>query len=264
MGKLLELAEVDPSRTVLEVGPGTGSLTEELLTRAGRVVAVEIDSGLCQLLAERFGDRGTLKLLCCDALAGKHHLAGEMLASLGDEADLVANLPYNLATPLLAECLISTWRALRGGGGCRFGRLTFTVQREVAERLSAAPGCADYGPLAVLVALLGKLRLGAGVPATAFWPRPKIASRMVRIDFDPAAATRLVDVGRLQALLATAFGQRRKQIGSIIRRKQQHFSPQAIEAALTAARIDRSLRPQDIPPDQYLSMADALGQQGSP
>jgi len=260
MGKLLELAEVGPSQTVLEVGPGTGSLTEELLERAGKVVAVEIDRGLCQLLSEKFHNRGMLTLLCRDALAGKHQLAGEVLAALGDEADLVANLPYNIATPLLAECLVGAWLALRGGGGCRFCRLTFTVQREVADRLAAAPGSADYGSLSVLVALLGRLRLGTNVPASAFWPRPKVASRIVRIDFDPAAAARLADVDRLQTLLATAFGQRRKQIGSIFRRKQQPFSPQALEAALTAAGIDRSLRPQDIPPDQYLSMANALGQ----
>jgi 16S rRNA (adenine1518-N6/adenine1519-N6)-dimethyltransferase len=258
MRKLLELAEIDSRATVLEVGPGTGSLTEELLARAGKVVAVEIDRGLCQLLRDRFKGRDKLALLCCDALARKHRLAEEVVGALGPSAELVSNLPFNIATPLLAECLVSSWRALHGQGGCRFDRLTFTVQKEVAGRLAAKPGNSDYGRASVLAPLLGQLRLGSVVPASAFWPRPKVASRMVRIDFDPTSARRVRDVERLSGLLAVAFSQRRKQIGSIVRRKQGHFEPEALDAALGAAGVDRSLRPQDVEPEKYLCMANSL------
>jgi len=264
MGKLLELAEIAPAAVVLEVGPGSGSLTEELVCRAGMVVAVEVDRGLCRLLYERFAGRERLTILCCDALAGKHRLAGEVIEALGPSADLVSNLPYDIATPLLAECLVGSWRALRGQGGCRFNRLTFTVQREVADRLAARPGGGDYGPISVLVSLLGRLSLGSAVPASAFWPKPKVASRMVRIDFDPAAAQRLGDIDALNALLALAFGQRRKQIGSIRRRRKAAFVPAAMDAAMEESGVDRSRRPEELKPETYLVIANALAASRSP
>lgn len=260
LGKVLELAEVTAEQTVLEVGPGTGSLTEELLARAGRVVAVEIDRGLTELLRHRLGGRDKLTLVGGDVLAGKHEISPDVLAACGapqgeaSTACLVSNLPYNIATPLLAECLLLSWRALRGpGGACRFDRLTFTVQKELAERLVAGPGSSAYGPVSVLVALLGRWRLGPIVPASAFWPAPKVASRIVRIDFDAARAALLADAATLSATLSAAFGQRRKQVGTIFRRAW----PAAAEA-LPAAGVDPTWRAEQIAPEQYLALANAL------
>ncbi|MGA2265201.1 MAG: 16S rRNA (adenine(1518)-N(6)/adenine(1519)-N(6))-dimethyltransferase RsmA [Phycisphaerae bacterium] len=262
MAKLLELAEVPAGQTVLEIGPGTGSLTEELLTRGAKVVAVEIDKGLCRLLRQRLGDRGDLTLIQGDALSGKGQLSEAMLLALPPTVHLVANLPYSIATPLVAECLLHSWRVQAGQGrdkkSCRFDRLTFTVQREVADRLAAPPGGGDYGPVSVLVALLGRLRLGNALPALAFWPAPKVASRMVRIDLDLQAAAALKNVETLRALLALAFGQRRKQIGSIVRRKPAVFEAQALASAIAAAKITPTLRPQNVTPPQYLAAANAL------
>jgi 16S rRNA (adenine1518-N6/adenine1519-N6)-dimethyltransferase len=260
MAKLLELAEVPAGQTVLEIGPGTGSLTEELLTRGAKVVAVEIDKGLCRLLRQRLGDRGDLTLIQGDALSGKGQLSEAMLSALPPTVHLVANLPYNIATPLVAECLLHSWRVQAGQGplGCRFDRLTFTVQREVADRLAAPPGGRDYGPVSVLVALLGRVRLGNALPALAFWPAPKVASRMVRIDLDLQAAAALKNVETLRALLALAFAQRRKQIGSIVRRKPAVFEARALASAIAAAKITPTLRPQNVTPPQYLAAANAL------
>ncbi len=262
MGKLLELSGVSAGQTVLEVGAGTGSLTQELLTRGATVVAVEIDKGLCRLLRDYFKNRGGLTLIEGDVLSGKGELSPTVLSALAPVVHLVANLPYNIATPLVAECLVHSWRAQAGQGEdknlCRFDRLTFTVQREVADRLAADPGGSDYGPVSVLVALLGRLRLGSVLPALAFWPAPKVESRMVRIDFDLQAAAALQDVDTLRRLLVLAFGQRRKQIGSILRRKPATFAAQDLILALAAAGIDPSLRPQAITPPQYLAAANAL------
>jgi 16S rRNA (adenine1518-N6/adenine1519-N6)-dimethyltransferase len=260
MGKLLELAAPPAGATVLEVGAGTGSLTEELLARGAAVVAVEVDPGLCRVLRTRLGDREGFALIEADALAGKRGLSPAVSKALPATAHLVANLPYGIATPLVAECLVSSWRAQAGEAGCcRFDRLTFTVQREVADRLSASPGSKDYGPISVLVALLGRVRLGSAVPASAFWPAPRVASRMVRIDFDPAAAGELKNLQTLRALLAAAFGQRRKQIGSVLRRKAVGTDAEALADALERAGIDTSLRAEAIAPAQYLSAANALG-----
>ncbi len=260
MGKLLELAELPVGQAVLEVGAGTGSLTEELLARGAKVLAVEIDAGLCRVLRQRLAAHEGFRLIEADALSGKAGLSPAVRDALPPVVHLVANLPYSIATPLVVESLVSSWRARAGQAGhCCFERLTFTVQREVADRLAAEPGGRDYGPVSVLVALLGRLRLGRALPASAFWPVPKVTSRMVRIDFDPAAAGALKSVETLRTLLGVVFGQRRKQIGSILRRTRTGFGAQVLASAIAIAGIDPSLRAEAVAPGQYLAAANALG-----
>ena len=136
--------------------------------------------------------------------------------------------------------------------------MTFTVQQELADRMVARPGGSDYGPVSVLVSLLASLTLGSALPASAFWPAPKVTGRIVRIDFDQAAAQRVVDLDLLTAVLALSFGQRRKQIGSIVRRKDSPFPPDALAAALAAAGIDPTLRPEQVTPEAFAALAAAL------
>ena len=258
LGKLVELAELTGRETVLEVGPATASLTEELLERAAKVVAVEIDRGLCELLRRRLGERGNFVLIAGDVLATKHALSPAVLAELPADTHLVANLPYCVATPVLAECLVQSWRSARAGGGCGFERLTFTVQAEVAERLAAACGGGAYGRVSVLVALLGHIRLGSVLPAEAFWPRPKVASRIVRIDFDADLAARVANVDVLGEVLSLAFSQRRKQVRSMLRRKGAAFDAGAMASALAASGIEAPCRPPRVRPEQYRALANAL------
>ena len=260
MEKVLQLADLAGGETVLEVGPGTGSLTEELLARSAGVVAVEIDRGLAALLRDRLGNRGGFRLVEGDILAGKNAISEAVLALLPDTVHMVANLPYSIATPIVALCLCASHAAATGTSPevPMFERLTFTVQREVADRLASSPGPKAYGPVSVVVALLGRIAGGPVVPATAFWPRPKVASRIVRIDFDPTAAAALADTTVLRGLLASAFSQRRKQIGSIVRRKGLPWPPAALAAALDAADIDPTDRAERITPDQFRLAANAL------
>jgi 16S rRNA (adenine1518-N6/adenine1519-N6)-dimethyltransferase len=260
LGKVVELAELTGRETVLEVGAGTGALTEELLGRAAEVVAVEVDRGLCDLLRRRLGERSNFRLIRGDVLAGKHALSPAVLDAVRPGTHLVSNLPYHVATPLLVECLVQSWRAARGEGraACSFERLTFTVQKEVAARLTASPGSKAYGPVSVVVALLGRIRLGPAVPASAFWPRPNVAGRIVRIDFDGDRAGRLSDADTLAAVLRLAFGQRRKQIGSVSRRKSGALTGEALAAGLASAGIDPTGRPEATPPGQFLALANAL------
>ena len=263
LAKLLELAEIDSGQTVLEVGPGTGSLTEELLARAKRVVAVEIDRDLCRLLGDRLGGDEKLTLLCGDVLAGKHAMCPEVLDALGTSAVLVANLPYNIATPLVAICLEGTYRAQANpaqAGLCRFDRLTFTVQHEVADCLAAKPGSKDYGPVSILAALLGRAQLGPTIPPSAFWPRPGVVSRIVRLDFDIEAAGKLRDIDMLEKVIRLAFAQRRKQIHSAARRKGAGIDLAVFDDALAAAGIERSVRPEQVSPEQYLLLANFLAE----
>lgn len=257
MRKLLEDAAVAGDETVLEVGPGTGSLSEELIARAGRVVAVELDKGLAALLRRRFAAEPKLTLIEGDALASKHAISPAVLQAVAPKAKLVANLPYNIATPLVAECLLQSYHSLRGRG-VRFDSLTFTVQEEVAQRLVTREG-RECGPVSIMVALLGRARLGSFVPKTAFWPAPKIDSRIVRIDFDETLASRIGNIDLLRRILDMAFTQRRKSILATSRARGAPVGHDPLAAALHSVGIDHAARADRIAPEDYLRLVWELG-----
>ncbi|HDY66089.1 MAG TPA: ribosomal RNA small subunit methyltransferase A [Phycisphaerae bacterium] len=266
MGKLLEIAELRGNETILEVGAGTGSLTEELLraTPAGRVIAVEIDRGLAGLLRNRFAEqlsiRSNLTLIEGDVLGGKNRISPVVLTAAGPRANLVANLPYSIATPMVAECMLESWRSLRGEG-VRFDRLTFTVQHEVAERFAAAPGRRAgraYGQVSVILGLLGRVKLGPVIPPTAFWPQPKVSSRIVRVDFDAHTAGQLHDAVILRAVLNMVFTQRRKHISSTARARGAVFGPRVFSEALEKAGVNPTARAGELPPEAYRDLANVL------
>ncbi|UCG34522.1 MAG: ribosomal RNA small subunit methyltransferase A [Phycisphaerales bacterium] len=179
MRKLVDAAGLTSTDTVLEVGAGTGSLTEMLLERAGRVVAVEYDHGLHALLAERLAGRDRLTLLHSDVLAGKSKIAPQVLEamgaaarSLGGRVCLVANLPYNVASPLLIDLLLVE----------RPPELEcFTVQKEVADRITAGPGGKLIGPLSIIMQSGAEIERIARVTPQAFWPQPRVESVMLRV-----------------------------------------------------------------------------------
>ncbi|MCK4626943.1 MAG: ribosomal RNA small subunit methyltransferase A [Phycisphaerae bacterium] len=261
MGKLLELADLQGGETVLEVGPATGSLTEELLTRAAGVVAVEADRALTEILRQRLGHKENLVILGRDVLAGKHEIAPEVLDALSEveNVQLIANLPYNIAVPLVMNCMVLSWKAVCGATApiC-FTRMTFTVQREVAQRLLAGTGSKAYGPVSVLVALLTRATAGRVIPPEAFWPKPKVRSQMLRLDFDAKAAKRLVDMEVLSSVLSATFGHRRKKITSAAKRTDLPFSPQDFLWSLAKAGIDPSVRPEQVSPQEFLTIANTL------
>jgi len=217
---------------VIEVGPGTGTLTEELLSRGAEVVAVEIDRDLAKLLRERFADESRFKLIEGDALSSKHALNPELSDALGratrgvEATKLVANLPYNIASPLIIELLLA-----------RVDLLAFTVQREVADRLRAAPGSDAYGPLSVMAQMLARVELLRTLPPQAFWPAPKIGSALVRMnrrDDQPAA-----DAAEFGRFVHKLFSFRRKTL----RRALAQAGIDA-ETVLAATKLDPQVRPE--------------------
>jgi 16S rRNA (adenine1518-N6/adenine1519-N6)-dimethyltransferase len=206
--KLVDASGVRAGDLVLEVGPGTGTLTEELLARGCRVVACELDRGLAALLRERLGAQKRFALVEGDALAGKRELSAAVAAALGAEPfRLVANLPYGAATPLMLALLV---------GHPECGSMHVTIQREVADRLLAAPGTKDYGPIAVVARALASVERIATLPPECFWPRPDITSAMVALVRRPDPLTR--EPRRLADVAQKLFMQRRKQLGSVLGR----------------------------------------------
>lgn len=253
---------------VLEVGPGTGTLTETLLAAGAEVVAVELDAALADLLADEVGARfpGRLHIVRGDVLEGKHNLNAEMLDTLtrihaGRPVRLVANLPYNIASPLVAELVNLTWRATApntGGlaGAVRVDRLVFTVQREVAERLTAPADTKEYGPLSVLCQGLGAAtEVVHKISPNAFYPKPNVFSAMLRIDLPADRLMAVKDLDALHQWLDVGFGHRRKTLSASIR-----FAPTDWQVRLTtaavAAGIDLSRRGETLTVAEYLRLAN--------
>jgi 16S rRNA (adenine1518-N6/adenine1519-N6)-dimethyltransferase len=215
--KLADAAGIARGDLVLEVGPGTGALTDELLLRGAHVIAAELDRGLAELLRERLADpqaalgappEARLTLIEGDALASKRRLALAIAQALaGRPFRLVANLPYNAATPLMLA-LLTEHPECSG--------LWVTIQREVADRLLAKPSTPDYGTLGVVAQALARVGRLANLPRECFWPRPEVTSAMVSVIRRPDPLTdRPV---RLAAFCQRVFSQRRKQLGSVLGR----------------------------------------------
>lgn len=247
MRRLAAAAELGPDDVVLEVGPGTGGLTDLLVESAGRVVAVEIDRALAEFLRERFAGRANFTLIEGDVLHGKNRLAAPVVeavkqaAAVSARAALVANLPYNVATPLLMNLLHELPVV---------SRLCFTVQRDVAEKIEAAPRTKAYGPLSIVLQAATAIRRVAQVPASAFWPEPGVESTMLRLDVDRRHLAGPLDVARFTALLRDAFGHRRKTLKYNLSRC---LDDEALAAAAEA--FDLSRRPEDLSVDEWLTLA---------
>ncbi|MEM1164917.1 MAG: 16S rRNA (adenine(1518)-N(6)/adenine(1519)-N(6))-dimethyltransferase RsmA [Planctomycetota bacterium] len=207
--KLVDRADLARGELVLEIGPGTGVLTETLLARGCSVVACEIDHGLFDLLhnrLERYLNQ-SLVIVRGDALGSAKRLSPTLLDAIASRPFvLVANLPYSIASPLMLDLAIRHPR-------CR--GVYVTIQDEVARRLLARPGSRDFGPLAVLVGATCSVKKIATLAPACFWPSPKVTSAMVAIE--RLAVPRTDRLDRLEHLTAVVFRHRRKQLGGVLR-----------------------------------------------
>jgi len=235
--RLVDAAGVGEGDRVLEVGPGTGALTEHLLERGCAVVACELDRGLADLLRERLGGRPGFTLIEGDCLLGKRGLNPAVVEALGTRPfTLVANLPYGAASPLLVTLLVDHPLC---------GAMHVTIQREVADRLRARVGTRDYGELGIIVQALAEVKKIATLAPECFWPRPKVTSEMVSVVRRAAPLTD--DPRRLLDLCRRLFTQRRKQLGTILGRS----------TALPAG-IEASQRPEQLSIERLEELARSL------
>lgn len=237
---IVDAAGVGPEDTVLEIGPGLGSLTIPLANVAARVVAVEIDSGLARVLETTFADDGHVTILHADAL--QTDLAGVVD---GGPAVLVANLPYNVATPLVMH-------ALESGEAIR--EQYVMVQREVGERWSARVGHPLYSSVSVKIALMAEAAVDLTIKRNVFHPVPNVDSVMVRITRRPDAPAEAARL-RLFEVIDTAFAQRRKTLRNTLR---SLASSEDLAAAFDAAGIDGSARAETLTPADFVRLTAAL------
>ena len=198
--KIVTAAELTAADTVLEIGPGTGALTTHLAVAAGRVVAVEIDNRLIPILERELAVFPNVEIRCADIL---QVTVPELIGA--SPYTVVANLPYYITSAILRHLLEAEHKPRR---------LVVTVQQEVAERLAAQPG--DLSVLAVSVQFYGKVQIVSHIGAAAFWPRPDVASAVVRIDVYEQCPVVVPSEALFFRVVKAGFGQKRKQLRNSI------------------------------------------------
>lgn len=262
LAKIIQAAELSRDDVVLEVGPGTGSLTEELLARAGRVIAVEIDHGLQRVLAGLFQGRSNFTLVADDVLDGRGGLNPAVVHAVRQHAPtapgqtiLVANLPYNIATPLVMELLLDM---------PEIRRLCIMVQAEVGDRFTAHPSTKAFGPASIISQALTAIRRITTLPPTAFWPAPEVTSMILRFDRTPTPPVAAEEARAFAAFVSQCFQHRRKQLRWMLRRL---LSAEQREQWANEIEAVGERRPEELTVDQWITLARRLGRlqpQGEP
>ena len=242
LARIADALDLRTSETVVEIGPGRGALTEHLLARAGRVIAVEIDRMLAERLRVRYAGESRLDVVERDVLETNLGVLA------GEDFVLVGNVPYYITTPIL-------FHALRPP---RPTRAVYLVQKEVADRLSASPGTKTYGALTVNVAALASAETLFRVHPGAFSPPPSVDSAVVRIT--PLAEPVITpdEEERFRVFVQKSFGMRRKQMRRVLRSVLEIPAERADEL-LAIAGIEPEARPETLTPRQFAGLLRAGG-----
>ena len=245
--RIAEACGADADTGVLEVGPGIGCLTEQLSLRAGKVAAIELDKALKPVLAETLAERDNVRVLFGDALRMDLRAVAETeLAGL--RPVVCANLPYNVTTPLLTAFLEA---------GC-FSTITVMIQKEVAQRLCAAPGSGDYGAFTVFVNWYTEPELLFDVSPGCFVPRPKVTSAVVRLVRRSAPPAAVGDEKAFFRVVRAAFGQRRKTLVNALSAGLGDRDKEAVRQAMASCGLPEQVRGETLGIPAFAALTDAL------
>jgi 16S rRNA (adenine1518-N6/adenine1519-N6)-dimethyltransferase len=245
---MVDAMELRGDETVLEIGGGRGAMTGLLAGRAARLVVVEIDRALAAELAERFRGDPTVQVVAADILDVN---AGELLAgSAPDRTIAFGNIPYYASSPILL------WLA---ENAARFARGYLTMQREVAERLTAPPGEKTYGSITVRMAYAAAARRLFAIAPGAFSPRPKVTSAFVRLVFHREPPVAVADEATLFRVTRAAFAQRRKTLRNALA-LLPGMTGEMVARAGERAAIDLGRRGETLALDEFARLADAVGE----
>lgn len=246
---IIEAAALSPKDLVVEVGPGLGILTEELAKRAGKVIAIEVDSKLVSALSQSLGHLSNLSIISADVLEVELEELGG--ANLGYK--VVANLPYYIAAPVLRHFLESPVKPQR---------MVIMVQKEVAQSIAAAPG--KMSVLSIAVQFYGKPTIVANVPARSFYPAPKVDSAILSIDVYEQPIAEVEDVARFFQLVRAGFSTPRKQLRNSLALGLS-LPPESAALLLNRAQISPKRRAETLTIEEWTKMYHATeGQYADP
>ena len=262
---LIDAAEITRDDVVIEIGCGTGSFTEGLADKAGKVIVVEYDKVLAGIASNQFAkkDYNNIHLINSDALQNKNTLCAPLIKALDETIDvftgdlkLVANLPYNIATPLmvnLTEIEVGSRKKV-------VDSMFVTVQKEVGDRMAAPAGDKHYGPLSIIMAATGDIKVLKNLGTEVFWPRPAVHSAMVRYIRDEMKVAQIKDIDLLKQTVNLFMGHRRKMLKActkfaVGRLKEVADWPEVFEQC----NVDPTNRAEKITVDQFIAVANACG-----
>jgi 16S rRNA (adenine1518-N6/adenine1519-N6)-dimethyltransferase len=272
MRLLVETAQIDNNDVVLEVGCGTGSLTEALSQRAGKVIAVEIDRMLCTIARNQLAEAGNVEIINTDILIKKSTLCTAVTKAIElarkeytGRLLLVANLPYSVASPVVLNLAI---------GPIVAEAMCVTVQKQVAERMTAEPGCSEYGTLSILLAATGDAKTIRVLRPTVFWPQPQVDSAMVkfvrqsqngRVGFSPPISewwgkphpTQIKNMQLFTEIVSLFMRHRRKMLKACSRLAPGRLGQVADWPTIfEQCSIDPTKRPQQLSVEDYIAIAN--------
>lgn len=249
--KILRAAEITKEDTVLEIGPGIGTLTQALCEAAGKVFAVEIDDKLIPILADTLSAYDNVTVIHNDVLKVDLQALVEK-ENGGRPVKVVANLPYYITTPILMALL---------EGNVPIESITVMVQKEVADRLAAAPGNKNYGALSLAVQYYAEPYLAANVPQNCFMPRPDVGSAVIRLRKYPTPPVSVKDEKLMFTLIRASFVQRRKTLYNGLRNAQDVcFTPEEIQEAIASLGKGEAVRGETLSLQEFAALSDKLGE----
>jgi len=245
LSKVVRAAELEKGDVILEIGPGMGEMTLALARQAKKVIAVEIDRQLVKILKERTAEFSNITVIEGDILK----ISIEELYRQGQQQlKVVANLPYQISTPLLFRFIESKQF---------FSSLTLMLQREVAERMIAHPGGKEYGPLSIFTQSVSDLSIQFYIKPSAFFPPPKVESAVIRMAWKEIPLARLEEEGWFKKVVKGCFCYRRKRLVNALRHADL-LLPEDLEKRIEKIGIDSQRRPETLTIQEFARLADAL------
>jgi 16S rRNA (adenine1518-N6/adenine1519-N6)-dimethyltransferase len=253
MRLLVDSADIQKNDVVLEVGCGTGSLTEILAEKAGWVLAVELDAKLIQIAQNQFAKAKNIDFINVDILENKNTINQAVINSLmhirkefSGRFFLVANLPYNVGSPVMLNLTM---------GPITIDRMYVTVQKEVADRMTAVPNSKDYGILSIILAGTGIVETIRRLKPQVFWPQPKVDSAMVSFKYDSKKACRIKNMELFREIVSLFMGHRRKTILACSRlAEKKHLKINNWPEIFLKCGIDSHKRPDKLCPEDYINI----------
>lgn len=254
---LVSGSNIQKTDVILEVGTGMGSLSKLMAPLAGAIVTVEIDRDLQALAAKELRGLDNVTMLTCDALRNKNHMREDVLVAVREKMasipnsnfKLIANLPYNVATPIISNLLTVDPFP---------DRMVVTIQKELAQRIVAEPGCKDYSALTIWMQSLCDCEILRILPPSVFWPSPKVDSAIIRVTPNPAKRKRIVDLQYFHSRLRALFFHRRKFLRSqIFTATQEELTKPQVDEILEKLDLAPNLRAEQLSVEQIIELLEA-------